>query len=267
MQAELSTLKTKEIQDAMKLASSVPHMILKPMKPGKAKKAKPPSTAGSSLSTAGNTSSFNTKPPSTTSYSAPAPAANTSARSKPSSSANTSTLSIPKRTKPTQIPDSGSLITQKQKSVAKIKEQTRRSSFGQRGKRVSGSFESGEAVIPHDSVPSEKLYRHIDSDLPEPHRARHLLVWCARRAATDMSSARKPTSKKGKIDDRDSALLATIQDRVVRQLMDLKIDIPLYDLGFGLDAKKGKGEKPLEEDPANIKNRDHKERLTKAEER
>ncbi|PVF93394.1 hypothetical protein CPB86DRAFT_790176 [Serendipita vermifera] len=266
MQAELSTLKTKEIQDAMKLASSVPHMILKPLKPSKVKKAKPPSTVGSSLSTAGNSSSISTKPPSTTSRSTPAPIANTSVRSKPSSSTSANTLSIPKRTNAAQIPDSGSLITQKQKSVAKSKEQARRSSFAQRGKRVSGSFESGEAVIPHDSVPSEKLYRHIDSDLPEPHRARHLLVWCARRAASDMSSGQK-TSKKSKLDSQDTALLATVQDRVVRQLMELKIDIPLYDLGFGLGSKKEKGEKPLEEDPANIKNREHKERLTKAEER
>jgi kinetochore protein Mis13/DSN1 len=116
--------------------------------------------------------------------------------------------------------------------------------------------------MPHESVPPERFYRHIDADLPEPVRARHLLVWCARRAAV-----RKPVDAKGKgtskLNSQDQALVASIQDRVLKQLMDLRIDIPLYETG----KEKKQANQRLEDDPANIRNREAKERLTKAEER
>lgn len=157
-----------------------------------------------------------------------------------------STTSVPK-------PINDETLVAKKKQVAAHKEQARRSSFGRRGKRVSGSFDAGEPVIPHDSVPSDRLYRHIDSELPDPHRARHLLVWCARRAIP------RPEGEPSRLPPKDVALLATIQDRVVRQLMDLKIEIPLY-------GTTETDNRTLADDPVNIRNREYKERLSKLEE-
>jgi len=129
--------------------------------------------------------------------------------------------------------------------------------------------------MPHESVPSDKLFRHIDADLPEPHRARHLLIWCARRAAAPVPSSTTQDNPKGKgkkkavgtLNDADSAIVALVQEKVVRQLMDLSIDIPLYDIGRG-PFSKGEGRKEeLADDPVNARNRELKERLTKSEER
>jgi kinetochore protein Mis13/DSN1 len=129
--------------------------------------------------------------------------------------------------------------------------------------------------MPHESVSSDKLYRHIDTELPEPHRARHLLIWCARRAAVpvqqDPKGKGKAKAKGNGLNDADSALVASVQDRIVRQLMDLTIDIPLYDISggpFAADLGKGKkGKEVLAEDPVNMRNREVKEKLAKAEER
>jgi hypothetical protein len=66
-----------------------------------------------------------------------------------------------------------------------------------------------------------------------------------------------------KLNSQDQALVTSIQDRVLKQLMDLRIDIPLYETG----KEKKKADQRLEDDPANIRNREAKERLTKAEER
>lgn len=190
----------------------------------------------------------------------PKPASTTLSSTTGSSSVttNTTTLHIPKRI------DDSTLIA-KHKQVSAHKEQARRSSFGQRGKRVSGSFESGDPVMPHESVPSDRFYRHIDADLPEPVRARHLLVWCARRAAAQKMMEGSTSKGKGtsKLSSQDQAMVASIQDKVLKQLMDLRIDIPLYETG----REKKNTDQRLEDDPANIRNREAKERLTKAEER
>ncbi|CAG7849948.1 SubName: Full=Uncharacterized protein {ECO:0000313/EMBL:CCA67338.1} [Serendipita indica DSM 11827] len=241
MGAELHDLERREIMDRSILTTaSLPHMTFSKPKLGAKKAVKPSSTLGStsmSLSLS-NASNFN---------------------SSTIAGSSTSTATMPARPPPRQIADIGNL-SQKIKQVSAKKEQARRSSFAKRGKRVSGSFETGEAVMPHESVPSAKLYRHIDEDLPEAHRVRHLLVWCARRAAAGES----PTKSKSKLGQQDSALLASIQDKVVRQLMDLTIDIPLYDVE---NRGKRKPDEPLMDDPINVRNRELKERLTIMEEK
>jgi kinetochore protein Mis13/DSN1 len=194
--------------------------------------------------------------------------------SKPANASSTNTTkSSSNITPPAPLPDA--TLTSKKSQIEKAKTAARRSSFGQRGKRAKGSFEQGECVMPHESVSSDKLYRHIDTELPEPHRARHLLIWCARRAAVPVQQDPKGKGKakvKGNgLNDADSALVASVQDRIVRQLMDLSIDIPLYDISagpFAADLGKGKkGKEQLAEDPVNLKNREVKEKLAKAEER
>jgi kinetochore protein Mis13/DSN1 len=83
------------------------------------------------------------------------------------------------------------------------KEAQRRSSLGLRGQRMSSSLGRGEVSMPHSSVPSSTFYKHISPTLPEPIRAKHLLVWCAKRAPV----VRGPT-------DTD------LGDRLCRDIMD-----------------------------------------------
>lgn len=239
--AELSALKSREIADLSQSIASLPHMTFgkRPIKL-KAKAIKPPSSASVSSN-------------------------------------------APKTQGPTSVPEGGHLsISKGSKTIAdktlasthqtlsKQKAAARRSSFGQRGKRAKGSFEQGESVVPHESVPSHSLYRHIDVDLPEPHRARHLLVWCAKRAAapTPAENTKDKSKAKKNLNDADSALVVSIQDRVIRQLMDLTIDIPLYDVsGDSASKLKRTKQEPMTEDPVNLRNKEHKELLAKAEER
>ncbi|KIM23604.1 hypothetical protein M408DRAFT_252201 [Serendipita vermifera MAFF 305830] len=237
MHAELSALKSREIADISQSIASLPHMTFgkRPLKL-KPKASKPPSSVSNNTNNATTTQSA------------------------------AGGLSIPKASK--TIADK--TLASTHQNLSKQKAAARRSSFGQRGKRAKGSFEQGESVMPHESVPSHLLYRHIDVDLPEPHRARHLLVWCARRAAAPApadNAKGKSKAKKG-LSDADSALVVSVQDRIVRQLMDLTIDIPLYDVSGSHASKlKGAKEDSLAEDPVNVRNREHKERLAKAEER
>lgn len=79
------------------------------------------------------------------------------------------------------VPDSETPMIRKNKELRAAQE--RRSSLGMRGQRASSSLGRGEISIPHHSVDSAVFYKHISSTLPEPIRARHLLVFCAKRAA------------------------------------------------------------------------------------
>ncbi|KAG8832800.1 hypothetical protein FRC17_000623 [Serendipita sp. 399] len=291
MQAELSALQSRELADKSKLAVGahalpldlphrtfdLPHKTFdKPgsrLKFGASKKA----TGSKPSSVIGSSSSASLGIATNTSVSFGANSSGGLARIPLGTSDGSKPLPIAKKTDiqpPPRLPSSfaNKSVSQKDKSTA------RRSSFARRGKRVSGSFESGEAVMPHESVSSDKLYRHVDEDLPEPHRARHLLVWCARRAALQTASGstestnveRKRKSTKGAeirtdLSTEDAALLATIQDRIIKQLMDLRIEIPIYETDEPPTIK-GK-EEAKEEDPANVLNRKRKEQLLAAEQR
>lgn len=80
----------------------------------------------------------------------------------------------------------------------------RRKSSLSRGKRISSSLDSGvicenfrsdasaqtaHRIIaqPHTSVSDSSFHKHIDGDLPEPARARQLLIWCSYRAMNEQS--------------------------------------------------------------------------------
>ena len=96
-------------------------------------------------------------------------------------------------------------------------------------------------MVPHSSVPSDRFYRHTDPALPDPVRARHVLTWCASRSApraTDSQTRLSPLSP------ANSALLASLQDQIVKQLADATIDISLY-------SAKSKERPPAVENPQN----------------
>ncbi|KAH0832997.1 Mis12-Mtw1 protein family-domain-containing protein [Lanmaoa asiatica] len=144
---------------------------------------------------------------------------------------------------------------------------SRRTSMSMRGKRISTSFENtGVISQPHASVNDSSFYKHIDCDLPEPQRARQLLVWSAARAVSrlsEASSSAKPskppsrsTSSRGKdpppLDDRKKQILNTVQEDFIRMLAEKKIDTSVY--SHGEDGKTVK-EGVLKPNEQNIKNR------------
>ncbi|KAG8213334.1 Mis12-Mtw1 protein family-domain-containing protein [Butyriboletus roseoflavus] len=143
---------------------------------------------------------------------------------------------------------------------------SRRTSMTMRGKRISTSFENtGVISQPHASVNNSSFYKHIDFDLPEPQRARQLLVWSAARAisrSSEASSAKpsKPPSKSssshGKdpppLDDRKKQILKTIEEDFIRMLAEKKIDTSVY--SHGEDGKTVQ-EGALKPNEQNVKNR------------
>ncbi|KAH3662284.1 hypothetical protein OGAPHI_005533 [Ogataea philodendri] len=89
----------------------------------------------------------------------------------------------------------------------------RRSSLSNRGKRLS-SVGNGFVAEPHPEIPDEELYKHISQDLPDPHKMRQLLVWCAKRAAKETSKKKNSTAKN---------IANVIKDEIIRDLADGKI--------------------------------------------
>ncbi|KAL5504421.1 hypothetical protein ACEPAH_8496 [Sanghuangporus vaninii] len=136
----------------------------------------------------------------------------------------------------------------------------RRSSFSMRGKRVSSTFEStGIITMPHTSVSDNSLYKHIDPELPESQRIRQLLIWVASRAK-EPSSSRGGKRKANDAPPLDAnlpplppggaELLKEIEDDIIRQLAEKKIDTSAYSGPSGLN-----GSWKLKENEQNVKNR------------
>ncbi|KAF8273815.1 Mis12-Mtw1 protein family-domain-containing protein [Lactarius quietus] len=92
----------------------------------------------------------------------------------------------------------------------------RRASMTSRGKRLSNSFErTGVITQPHSSVNDTSLYKHIDSELPEPDRARQLISFCAARASL-------PTPR---LPEKGSPLFQDLKDNLLLRLAERKIDL------------------------------------------
>lgn len=133
----------------------------------------------------------------------------------------------------------------------------RRSSLGNRGKRVS-SIGNGFTAVPHDKVPIVEFYKHLDSDLPEPHKMRQLLTWCARRVFDDDKN--KHIKRKNKLPNEELTALniaKVIKEEIVRDLSDGKINISWWNRTDD-EEEKGDGENKLEKillpNDKNIKN-------------
>ncbi|KAH7907674.1 Mis12-Mtw1 protein family-domain-containing protein, partial [Hygrophoropsis aurantiaca] len=148
---------------------------------------------------------------------------------------------------------------------------SRRSSMSMRGKRISTSFENtGVISQPHTSVRNSSFYKHIDCELPEPQRARQLLIWSAARAmARETSPSRsEPGRADGKdppvpeLTERERQIVRTVQEDFIRLLAEKKIDTSVYNHDDASSA--GKILKPNEQNVKNrareIKFREHIER-------
>ncbi|KAI0749291.1 Mis12-Mtw1 protein family-domain-containing protein [Daedaleopsis nitida] len=140
----------------------------------------------------------------------------------------------------------------------------RRRSSVSRGKRVSSSYEAtGVISHPHTSVSVSSFFKHIDSELPEPQRARQLLIWCSNRAMNDpadqtpqASTSRHNSTDSGKDPPPLSSSLAEIlkrtEESVIRMLAEKKVDTNVYG---GAGSSNGDAQGPLKENEQNVKNR------------
>ncbi|KAI0248866.1 Mis12-Mtw1 protein family-domain-containing protein [Lactifluus subvellereus] len=100
----------------------------------------------------------------------------------------------------------------------------RRASMSSRGKRLSNSFDrAGVITQPHSSVDDASLYKHIDSELPDPDRARQLIILCAARAPLPAPHEGKdPPSQPS---EKGMKLLQELKDDVLLLMAERKVDL------------------------------------------
>lgn len=102
--------------------------------------------------------------------------------------------------------------------------QDRRLSLSNRGKRLS-SIGNGFVAEPHEDVPVDDFYKHLDSSLPEPHRMRQLLIWSCKR----LISREKKLNEDYKLtesgySDLSIKIANSIKEEMVKDLVDGKIN-------------------------------------------
>lgn len=102
----------------------------------------------------------------------------------------------------------------------------RRSSLGNRGKRVS-SIGNGFVAVPHDDVDPRDFYKHADSDIPDPHRMKQILLWCSKRVLNSQNERLKKLKERPKKSTADEATALTIarviEDEIIRDLVQGKV--------------------------------------------
>lgn len=67
------------------------------------------------------------------------------------------------------------------------------------------------------------LYKHIDSELPDPDRARQLIILCAARAP--IPAPREGKDPPSEPSEKGTKLLQGLKDNVLRLLAERKIDL------------------------------------------
>ncbi|KAL1405778.1 hypothetical protein Q8F55_007451 [Vanrija albida] len=134
-------------------------------------------------------------------------------------------------------------------------EMDRRSSLTMRGKRASSSFGRGEPSYPHSSVPSEQFYRHIDTGIPEPIKARWLISWCAKRAMDEHMAEGKGKRRAADADEVDK-LLGDVMDDFVSNLAKGNVDTNV----FGDPTAASASALNIRPHPRNVENRKTQEK-------
>ncbi|KAK9468132.1 Mis12-Mtw1 protein family-domain-containing protein [Lipomyces arxii] len=120
---------------------------------------------------------------------------------------------------------------------------SRRSSLGMRGKRAS-SLSNGLVAVPHADIPADDFYKHLDSDLPDPHRMKQLLTWCAHRSIDEI----KPRDKRrGKAHMSALAIAKLIEEEIVKDLTEGKISTSWWN-------RQDDEDRPRKPNPQNVVN-------------
>ena len=106
------------------------------------------------------------------------------------------------------------------------------------------------------------FFKHIDCELPEPQRARQLLIWCSNRAMTEpqdqtsqASSSRQKAANSGKdppaLNPTQADILKKTQESLIRMLAEKKVDTNVY----GGSGSQSDSSRPLKENEQNVRNR------------
>ncbi|KAI9511914.1 Mis12-Mtw1 protein family-domain-containing protein [Russula earlei] len=124
-------------------------------------------------------------------------------------------------------------------------------SMSSRGKRLSNSFDRmGIITQPHPSVDDSSLYKHIDSELPDPDRARQLILLCAARAP--LPAPREGKDPPSEPSEEGIKLLQELKEDVLLLLAERKIDMNVTAIDRAGSPENGVDVRPNEQ---NVNNR------------
>ncbi|OWB79047.1 hypothetical protein B5S32_g3256 [[Candida] boidinii] len=133
------------------------------------------------------------------------------------------------------------------KSTTKIDRTTRRNSqdrrlsLSNRGKRLS-SIGNGFVAEPHEDVPEDDFYKHLDNSLPEPHRMRQLLIWsCKRLISKEKKSNEDYKLTESGYNDLSIKIANSIKEEIVKDLVDGKINTSWWVMDDDEDDNKTNG--------------------------
>lgn len=124
------------------------------------------------------------------------------------------------------LPLSDTPIIRKNQEMRKKKSGVRRSSLGNRGKRAS-SIGNGFVAVPHSAVNPKEFYKHLDADMPEPHRMKQLLLWSLKRVMETQEEAfnQVKVNPTVSVEDKTAINVARfIQEEIVRDVAEGRIN-------------------------------------------
>lgn len=115
---------------------------------------------------------------------------------------------------------------------------------------------------PHKTVNDSSFFKHIDADIPDPQRARQLLIWLTARGTSHPpvpSSSSKPKPKRHMTAEHKADLTSSLLEDTMKQLVEGQIDTNTYSNSMIGGVRTGDGPLPenylLEGNSMNVANR------------
>ncbi|KAK7202752.1 mis12-mtw1 family protein [Myxozyma melibiosi] len=139
---------------------------------------------------------------------------------------------------------------------------SRRSSLGMRGKRAS-SLSNGLVAVPHADIKTDEFFKHLDADLPDPHRMRQLLSWCGHRVLAEEKEADKKSSRANRARGGGApatAITRVIEEEILKDLTDGRISTSWW-------SRPDEEDLPKKPNPQNVANLEKIDEFTKRLER
>ncbi|KAK6457577.1 Mis12-Mtw1 protein family-domain-containing protein [Scheffersomyces xylosifermentans] len=137
----------------------------------------------------------------------------------------------------------------KPRNPSNRKNDKRRSSYYNRGKRVS-SIGNGFVAEPHHDVSPRDYFKLLDTSLPEPDRMRQLLIWCFKKK---MDQVEKELKSKNVSPEEQTinGIAGVVKGEILQKLMDKQISISWYSIPDEIEAY---GKEVTVKNPLNVSN-------------
>lgn len=145
---------------------------------------------------------------------------------------------------------------------------SRRSSLANRGKRTS-SIGNGFKAVPHPDVKPEVFHKHLNTDAPEPHRMRQLLIWSFRRLLEQQEEAYSRLKVDPNLSTEDKTALRIarlIQEELANDLSEGRIDTSWWNKDWDKLKKIRQGEAEEEKEKYDDNDNDDKNQNNEEEE-